>query len=64
VATVGINKSENAALLAAQILATSNEDIAIKLEKLREERVKKVKTADEKIMLIGPQAHLDTLKKS
>ncbi len=64
VATVGINKSENAALLAAQILATSNEEIALKLENLREKRAKKVSIADKQISLQGVQAYIDKLKKS
>jgi len=42
VATVGINAARNAALLAAQILALSNETLAKRLQALREEEAKKV----------------------
>jgi phosphoribosylaminoimidazole carboxylase PurE protein len=38
VATVGIDDAENAAILAAQILATRDADLAAKLRDLREER--------------------------
>lgn len=42
VATVGMNRGDNAALLAAEILATSDEEIREKLEEYREERKEKV----------------------
>ncbi len=42
VATVGMNRGDNAALLAAEILANSDEDIKEKLERYREDRKEKV----------------------
>lgn len=42
VATVAINGARNAALLAAQILALSDEDLACRLEALREAQATKV----------------------
>ncbi len=53
VATVAINGSENAAILAAQILALSDEDIAAKLEderiKMKETIVQKDKNIQQKL---------------
>lgn len=37
VATVGINNAENAAILAAQILAIADNDISLKLSKMKED---------------------------
>ncbi|MEF8873504.1 MAG: 5-(carboxyamino)imidazole ribonucleotide mutase [Candidatus Thermoplasmatota archaeon] len=42
VATVGMNRGDNAAILAAEILATSDEKIRKKLEEYRENRKEKV----------------------
>lgn len=49
VATVAIDGSDNAALLAAQILALSDEDIANKLEQMKKDMVKEVLAKDEKL---------------
>lgn len=43
VATVGLNCAKNAGILAASILATSNEDISSKLEVHKKELIEKVK---------------------
>lgn len=49
VATVAINGGANAALLAAEILALSDENLALKLENMREENKKTVLAKDAKI---------------
>ena len=49
VATVAINGAENAALLAAEILAVEDEKLAVKLIKRREEGAKKVLAKDKEI---------------
>jgi phosphoribosylaminoimidazole carboxylase PurE protein len=49
VATVAINGAKNAALLAAKILATSDEALAAKLEAMRKEMAAKVEAADAKL---------------
>jgi 5-(carboxyamino)imidazole ribonucleotide mutase len=47
VATVAIDAAENAAILAIQILAINNAELAFKLRKYREELAEKVHEADE-----------------
>jgi len=48
VATVALNAAKNAGLLAAQILATANPDLAIKMQSYKDELKKKVEdTAEE-----------------
>ncbi|MEJ5961653.1 5-(carboxyamino)imidazole ribonucleotide mutase [Pedobacter immunditicola] len=42
VATVALNAAKNAGLLAAQILATANEDLAVKMQAYKDELKKKV----------------------
>jgi len=42
VATVALNAAKNAGLLAAQILATANEDLAVKMQAYKDELRKKV----------------------
>lgn len=49
VATVAINGGANAALLAAEMLALSDENLALKLENMREENRKTVLAKDAKI---------------
>ena len=49
VATVAIDGAENAALLAAEILAVSDEEIAGRLEEKRKESMKKVLSDNEEI---------------
>jgi 5-(carboxyamino)imidazole ribonucleotide mutase len=49
VATVAINGAKNAALLAAEILATSDDALATKLEAMRKEMATKVEAADAKL---------------
>ena len=49
VATVAINGGANAALLAAQILALSDETLSNRLVEMREENTRKVLEKDEKI---------------
>ena len=46
VATVAIDGAANAALLAVQILAVSDEDLALKLASLRETQTRKVLEKD------------------
>jgi 5-(carboxyamino)imidazole ribonucleotide mutase len=49
VGTVGINGAKNAALLAAEIIATSDEALAAKLDAMRKEMADKVQAADAKL---------------
>lgn len=49
VATVAINGAENAALLAIQILAVSDETLAIKLEEMKNKMTREVKSKDKKL---------------
>jgi 5-(carboxyamino)imidazole ribonucleotide mutase len=49
VATVAINGARNAALLAAEIIATSDEALAAKLDAMRKEMAQKVQAADAKL---------------
>jgi len=42
VATVGINRAKNAAILALEILALSNEKLRVTLNEVREEQKRKV----------------------
>lgn len=50
VATVAVDGGKNAALLALQIIATSDKDLAAKLDKAREEEKNAVLKADREIM--------------
>lgn len=63
VATVAINGGANAGLLAAKILATSDEDLLKKLKdysaSLKDQVVKK----DEKLKEVGYKAYMDGMKK-
>jgi len=47
VATVGINAAQNAGILAAQIIATGNKDVAAELARFKESLKKKVVQANE-----------------
>ena len=49
VATVAIDGAQNAALLAAQILAVQNADLALRLDQMREEMTKAVLEKDKKL---------------
>ena len=49
VATVAINGARNAALLAAEIVATSDEALAKALDRMRKEMAEKVQAADAKL---------------
>jgi 5-(carboxyamino)imidazole ribonucleotide mutase len=52
VATVGINSAQNAAILAAQILATSDEKLAQKVNKFKEDLKLKIVKANEELSQI------------
>ncbi|WP_048056263.1 5-(carboxyamino)imidazole ribonucleotide mutase [Methanocaldococcus fervens] len=49
VACVGVDRGENAAILALEILALKDENVAKKLEEYREKMKKKVYASDEKV---------------
>jgi 5-(carboxyamino)imidazole ribonucleotide mutase len=49
VATVAVDGAKNAGLLAAEILAISDNDLALKLKEMREEMKRKISEDDEKI---------------
>lgn len=49
VATVNVNGAKNAGILAAEILATSNDSLATRLQDYKKELVEKVKTMNQKL---------------
>jgi phosphoribosylaminoimidazole carboxylase PurE protein len=63
VATVGINGAKNAGLLAVQILATSDQQLAKKLNDFRAKQKKSVLVKTEKLKTLGYQKYLEALKK-
>ena len=63
VATVGINGAKNAALLAIQILAISDKELASKLIEYRSKLKDSVLEKTEKLKTIGYEKYLQILKK-
>lgn len=63
VATVGINGAKNAGLLAVQILATSNQELAKKLNDFRSKQKDSVLEKTEKLKTLGIKKYLEILKK-
>ncbi|GIM45473.1 5-(carboxyamino)imidazole ribonucleotide mutase [Collibacillus ludicampi] len=63
VATVAINGAYNAGLLAAQIIATSDAEVAAKLKAHREEMAKKVEEKDAKLQDLGASAYIKEVLK-
>lgn len=63
VATVAINGGANAALLAAKILATSDEALLQKLKEYSENLKNQVQTKDAKLQEQGYKAYLEGMKK-
>ena len=63
VATVGINGAKNAALLAIQILATSDKELTLKLTEYRKKLKDSVLEKTEKLKKIGYKKYLQILKK-
>ena len=63
VATVGINGAKNAALLAIQILAISDKELASKLIEYRRKLKDSVLEKTEKLKTIGYEKYLQILKK-
>jgi len=63
VATVGINSAKNAGLLAIQILATSDSELAKKLNDFRLKQKGAVLEKNEKIKTLGVEKYLQILKK-
>ena len=49
VATVAINGAKNAAVLAAQILAVSDDDLAAKLDQAREKMARQIAEKEQKL---------------
>ncbi len=62
VATVAIDGAKNAALLAAKILAVSNEELLSKLKSYTENLKEEVEKKDEKLKKIGWKAYLEEKK--
>lgn len=60
VATVAINGSYNAGLLAAQIIAAHNAEVRAKLSDLRLEMAKQGEAKDEKLQQLGVAAYLES----
>jgi 5-(carboxyamino)imidazole ribonucleotide mutase len=54
VATVGVNGALNAAILAVQMLALSDDDIAARLSQYKESLTKKIEKANEELSKIYP----------
>ena len=63
VATVGINGAKNAGLLAVQILATSDPELAKKLDSFRTKQKDSVLEKTEKLKTLGIKKYLEILKK-
>lgn len=63
VATVGINGAKNAALLAIEILATGDEQLAKQLTEYRQKQKESVLAKTEKIKMLGYKKYLEVLKK-
>ncbi|VVA44387.1 N5-carboxyaminoimidazole ribonucleotide mutase [Candidatus Roizmanbacteria bacterium] len=63
VATVGINCAKNAGLLAVQILATSDPELAKKLDSFRTKQKDSVLEKTEKLKTLGIKKYLEILKK-
>lgn len=63
VATVAINGGANAALLAARILAVSDEELLRKLKEYSENLKKQVQAKDARLQEQGYRAYLDGMKK-
>ena len=59
VATVSINNSVNAALLASRILGTYDNDIRQVVEKYMADSEKEVIVKDEKLVKLGPDAYAE-----
>ncbi len=60
VATVAINGSANAALLAVQILALGDEGINLRLQEYRDKMARGVKEKDRKLRDLGIEAYLNS----
>lgn len=58
VATVAINGAKNAAILAAQMIATSNLEVGIRLHRLKEELAGEVEAKDARLKEMGVQGYL------
>lgn len=58
VASVAINGAKNAAILAAQMIATSNQEVGIRLHRLKEELAGEVEAKDARLKEMGVQGYL------
>lgn len=63
VATVAINGGANAALLAAKILATSDQELLERLKEYSRSLKEQVQKKDARLQEIGYQAYLESMKK-
>ena len=63
VATVAINGGANAGLLAAKILATSDDELLLKLKKYSQNLKEQVQKKDAKLQEIGYKAYAEGMKK-
>ncbi|AQS59789.1 5-(carboxyamino)imidazole ribonucleotide mutase [Desulforamulus ferrireducens] len=59
VASVAINGAKNAAILAAQILATTDEALAAKLRQFKEDLAREVESKDARLKELGVEGYLD-----
>jgi 5-(carboxyamino)imidazole ribonucleotide mutase len=61
VATVAIGNGTNAALLALQILATADADLAMRLQEYRRELHDQVAAKDSRLQALGSSAYLELM---
>lgn len=59
VATVGTDRADNAGILAAQIIATSNKEVAARLAEYKKEMAKGVESKNAKLQEIGYKKYLE-----
>lgn len=62
VATVGIDRGDNAAHLAAQILALTDPELAKRLGKLREEQRLQLQARDRRLQELGPRGYQEATR--
>ncbi|MEO9319345.1 MAG: 5-(carboxyamino)imidazole ribonucleotide mutase [Nitrososphaera sp.] len=63
VATVAINGAKNAGILACQILATADPELAAKLERFKNNLKKEVRKKGERLEQIGADQYLDSIRR-
>jgi len=62
VATVGIDRADNAAYLAAQILALQDQELGQRLARVREAQRLQLQARDRRLQELGPQGYLEATR--